>query len=260
MKKTLLAITVLTLLSFCIAGAASASVTVAAESAFIGETYASFELIPTDAALLQQPAQSGDEHLPYAVVKAAETKLTAGLKNPDGYDNGSVVAGWGPYQQNIGQGENGTSSLKDYNDIPDIEYLLVSVDESVDRVVDPYKDKAFVYCAYQSGDEYIQIASAKLTDIMSKDKNDDSKTYLKIGDYITSADWLRGVNPTDENAGMRVFLVRGFDSSDASGDTGGTSGDTGGSGSGSGSSSGGCSAGLAGLALLAVPFVVRRKK
>ena len=232
-------------------GVASAAVTVAPEAEFIGETYNSFSLIPADSEGIGHLPDSGDEHLSYASVKANEGKLS-GLKALDGYDNSYVVAAWGPYQQKAEVMEEepttpslGTASLLQTSGVPDIKYLLISADDKVGETADKFKDDAYLYCAYQSGDEYVQIAREKFSALVSSDED-----YLNIGGYVTSSDWMKGYNPANVNAGVRVFLVKGANNSSSGGGSGSGSG---------GSSGGGCSAGLAGLALLAVPFIVRRK-
>ena len=264
-KALILAAAVLLVLS--ITAAASAAITLAPEESYLGseDVYGVFAMILTDKDLVSYDAD-GQNCLQYSDA-SADAALLSGLSNPDGYGGGLVMAAWGPYQHDVSDEAADSPALKAVTQqytMPEFKYLEINAGDEIGKAVKDFQDDAFVYFACQSGDEYIQIAKAKLNDILSEDANDEQPPYLVIPEAVTSAYWELGVYDSSASeagtAGVRIFLVKGTDKISDGGSDGGGGSDDAGSGSGSGSSSGGCSAGFAGLALLAVPFVVRRKK
>lgn len=274
-KKALILAAAAVLLVLSITAAASAAITLAPEESYLGseDVYGVFAMILTDKDLKSYDTD-GQNCLPY-IDASADAALLSGLSNPDGYGGGLVMAAWGPYQHDVSDEAADSPALKAVTQqytMPEFKYLEIDAGDEIGEAVQKFQDDAFVYFACQSGDEYIQIAKAKLNDILSEDANDEQPPYLVIPEAVTSAYWDLGVYDSSAGmpevtaasgagtAGVRIFLVKGTDKiSEGGSDGGGGSGDAG-SGSGSSGGSGGCSAGMAGLALLAVPFVVRRQK
>lgn len=242
MKKFLiLAVTAFIVLT--LAGFASAAITTATGDEFMGSAYVNFRLIPVDEYGELQPA-SGDEH--WLSSGGEADSMFADLDDPDDSSGGKIIAKWGPYQPSEEGDEPTGPSLQQQMGFT-IKGLQISCDAEVGAAYKNFKDNSYVYFTFLSGDKYVPITSAKLSEIISGDE----PPYLMVPSAVTTAFWQQGYE--GGAAGVRVLLVQAVSSDSGSGG--------GGSGTGSGSSSGGgCSAGLAALALLAVPFAVRRRE